>query len=67
VEEAIDEDGGGGEEQADGLVAAEAFSLAFAAGFALLLDGVAIEFVVHASPLLPHPFVIAPPGNLAEV
>jgi hypothetical protein len=48
VEQAIREDSGGGEEEADGLIAMEEAALGFAAGLALLLDVVWDEFVVHA-------------------
>ena len=67
VEQSPGEDGGGGKEQADGLVAAEAEALEIAAGLALLLDGDALEFVVHAPPLRPHPCLDRAAGNLAEV
>ena len=39
----------GSEEQAEGLVAGELEVLGFAAGFAFLLDSVALELVVHLS------------------
>jgi hypothetical protein len=49
VEEPVCEDSGGGEEQADGLIAMEEAALGFAAGLALLLDGEANQFVVHGA------------------
>jgi hypothetical protein len=61
VEEAVDEDGGGDYEQAEGLVAAEGLLLGFAAGLLLALDFEADESVVHALP-----FLIAFLGSIAE-
>jgi hypothetical protein len=48
MQEAVGEDCGGGEQEADGLVAMEETALGFAAGGALLLNSVALQFVIHA-------------------
>jgi hypothetical protein len=47
VEEAISENGGRGEQEADGLVAMEETALLVAARGALLLNSVALQFVFH--------------------
>ena len=48
MEQAVRENGGGGEEQADALVAMEKAALGGAAGLALLLNVVRDEFIFHA-------------------
>jgi len=61
VEQAPGEDRGGGEEQADGLIAMEGFALGVAAGVALLQDGVILKLVVHACAL-----GLWPSGSITE-
>lgn len=64
MEQAVGEDCGGGEEQADGLVAMEEMALGFAAGLALLLDVVRDEFVVHE--MLPRVWLPGLSGSISE-
>jgi len=62
AQQAVDENGSGGNEQADGLVSAEMLPLLVAAAFALLLDAEVFKSVIHAAiPLLPLPV-----GSIAE-
>jgi hypothetical protein len=61
VDESVAQDCCGGDEESDGLVPAEAVTLEFATGFALLLDGVVLQLVVHA------PLARAVLEDLAEV
>ena len=61
VEEAVGKDGGGNEEQAEGLVAAEGVLLDFAAGLLLALGFEIDKSVIHALPSL-----FAYPGSIAE-
>jgi hypothetical protein len=47
VKDAPGEDGRSGDEEADGLIAVEGFSLGFAAGLAILLGCEAFQLAVH--------------------
>lgn len=62
MKQAVGEDRGGGEEQANRLIAGEDAALVFSAGVALLPGGVTLYFVVHTCRLWPRR-----PGGLAEV
>ena len=54
VEQAVEQDGASRDQQSDGLVAVEAAALDITTALALLLDGIALQFVVHAPPLRPR-------------
>jgi hypothetical protein len=47
VQQPVGENRTRGDQQADGLVAAECTALGVAAGFALLLDCIALELILH--------------------
>ena len=48
MQQPISEHGGSGKQKADGLIAIEETALRFSPGSALLLNSVALQFVIHA-------------------
>jgi hypothetical protein len=64
VEQAIEQDCASCDQQAKGLVAVKVAALEITTAFALLLDGIVLQFVVHAPPLRPQPG--RPSGSIAK-